>query len=78
MVDAPGGGGKRGVHSYEVYHRDSGISVYTAPAVKEGQTFLYFDPVDQLKPEFQAKWRDKAEQKRMIDAAIEAARSQPK
>jgi lysine 2,3-aminomutase len=34
VVDAPGGGGKRDAHSYEHYDRTTGISVYTAPAVK--------------------------------------------
>ena len=71
VVDAPGGGGKRGVHSYEAYDRKTGISVYTAPAVKKGQHFMYFDPVDQLSPEYQDRWRDERERKRMIDAALE-------
>ncbi len=78
VVDAPGGGGKRGVHSYETYHRGSGISVYTAPAVKKDEMFLYFDPVDQLTPEYQERWKDKKEQRKMINAAMDQARSQPK
>ena len=48
VVDAPGGGGKRSAHSYEAYVRDTGVSVYTAPSVKPGQFFCYFDPIDQL------------------------------
>ena len=48
VVDAPGGGGKRDAHSYEYYDRDTGISVYSAPSVKPGQLFLYFDPLHQL------------------------------
>ena len=48
VVDAPGGGGKRDAHSYEYYDRETGISVYTAPSVKPGQFFLYFDPLDTL------------------------------
>src|SRR6185369_16310298 len=44
VVDAPGGGGKRDAHSYEHYDRTTGISVYTAPAVRPGDHFLYFDP----------------------------------
>ncbi|MCB9536846.1 MAG: KamA family radical SAM protein [Myxococcales bacterium] len=74
VVDAPGGGGKRNAHSFEHYDRHSGISVYTAPSVKPGQFFLYFDPIDQLAPEWQIRWRDPAEQQRMIDAALAAAR----
>ena len=77
VVDAPGGGGKRGVHSYEAYDRKTGISVYTAPAVKKGQHFMYFDPVDQLSPEYQDRWRDERERKRMIDAALEKAQNDP-
>ena len=37
VCDAPGGGGKRDVHSYEHYDRVTGISVYTAPSVKPGR-----------------------------------------
>jgi lysine 2,3-aminomutase len=72
VCDAPGGGGKRDIHSYEHYDRDSGISVYTAPSVKDG-FFLYYDPLDTLTPEMQARWADPAEQQRLIDRAVEAA-----
>jgi lysine 2,3-aminomutase len=78
VVDAPGGGGKRGVHSYETYDRASGISVYTAPSVKPGKYFLYFDPVGQLTPENQARWADPSEHQRMIDHALREARENPK
>ena len=50
VVDAPGGGGKRDAHSYEYYDRRTGISVYTAPAVKPGRFFYYFDPLNLLSP----------------------------
>jgi lysine 2,3-aminomutase len=73
VCDAPGGGGKRVVHSFEHYDRETGIAVYTAPSVKPGY-FLYFDPIDTLAPEVQARWRDGAEQQRMVEAAIGAAR----
>ncbi|HVK78212.1 MAG TPA: KamA family radical SAM protein [Kofleriaceae bacterium] len=73
VCDAPGGGGKRQIHSFEHYDRDSGVSVWTAPSVKPG-FFLYFDPVDTLAPEQQARWRDPAEQDQMIEQAIAAAR----
>jgi len=74
VCDAPGGGGKRSVHSYEHYDRGSGISVWTAPSVKHGY-FLYFDPIDTLTPENQARWADPAEQDRMIEDAVETARA---
>ena len=73
VCDAPGGGGKRVVHSFEHYDRDTGIAVYTAPSVKPGY-FLYFDPIDTLAPPVQARWKDPAEQQRMIEAAVAAAR----
>lgn len=74
VVDAPGGGGKREIHSYEHYDAETGISVYTAPAVKEGY-FLYFDPIDLLPAKTQERWAKPAEQKKMIDAALRAAKS---
>jgi len=74
VVDAPGGGGKRSVHSYEHYDRTTGISVYTAPSVKPGQEFLYFDPIDKLPAEGQARWADEAQHEPMIAEALAAAR----
>ncbi len=75
VVDAPGGGGKRDVHSYEHYDRETGISVYTAPRVKSGQFFLYFDPLEDLAPELREAWQDETERQRMIQRATEAART---
>jgi lysine 2,3-aminomutase len=72
VVDAPGGGGKRVAHSFEHYDRRTGISVYAAPSVKPG-FFLYFDPIHTLAPEVAERWTSRAEQDRMIEAAIEAA-----
>lgn len=74
VCDAPGGGGKRVVHSFEHYDRETGISVYTAPSVKPG-FFLYYDPIDTLAPEVQARWKIPAEQDAMIAAAIAAAQA---
>ncbi len=73
VVDAPGGGGKRDIHSFDYYDREAGICVYTAPAVKPGY-FLYFDPIYSLAPAYQQRWQDPVEQERMIAAAIDAAR----
>jgi lysine 2,3-aminomutase len=73
VVDAPGGGGKRVAHSFEHYDRETGISVFAAPSVKPG-FFVYFDPVDTLSPEIQAKWKHPAEQDRMVEAAISQAK----
>jgi len=75
VCDAPGGGGKRVVHSFDHYDRETGVSVFTAPSVKPGQFFLYFDPIDTLSPEAQARWADPAEQDRMIEDALAQARA---
>jgi lysine 2,3-aminomutase len=78
VVDAPGGGGKRDAHSFEHYDRASGISVYTSPSVKAGAYYLYFDPIDTLSPEYQARWADPASRQAMIDQALAAARGNPR
>ena len=75
VVDAPGGGGKRDAHSFEHYNRTTGISVYASPAVHPGELYLYFDPVEALSADAQARWRDPAEQEAMISDALKAARS---
>jgi hypothetical protein len=41
--------------------------------VKPGY-FLYYDPIDTLAPEIQARWKIPAEQDAMIAAAVAAAR----
>lgn len=74
VVDAPGGGGKRVAHSFEHYDRETGISVFAAPSVKPGY-FLYFDPVDTLAPDIQARWRDERAREEMVEAAIAQARA---
>ncbi len=74
VVDAPGGGGKRVVHSFEHYDRKTGISLYTAPSVKPGY-FLYFDPIDTLAPEIQQRWADPRQADAMVGEAIEAAQN---
>ena len=73
ICDAPGGGGKRDVHSYDFYDRENGIAVYSAPSVKPGQSFLYFDPIDTLEPEAQARWAVPALQEEMIREAVARA-----
>jgi lysine 2,3-aminomutase len=73
VVDAPGGGGKRGVHSYDHYDRVTGISVYTAPSVKPGQYFLYFDPLHLLPEQGQMRWKDPAEHGKMVQEALDRA-----
>jgi lysine 2,3-aminomutase len=74
VVDAPGGGGKRDAHSYEYYDREAGISVFSAPSVKAGQLFLYFDPLDQLSESVRRRWAVREEQEVMVQGAIAKAR----
>jgi lysine 2,3-aminomutase len=74
VVDMPGGGGKRDVHSYEYYDRDTGISVYAAPSVKPGQLFMYFDPLHDLSTHKKRRWKNAAEQHTMIEDALRKAR----
>ena len=73
VCDAPGGGGKRDLHSFDHYDRVNGIAVYSAPSVKPDQWFLYFDPIDQLAPDARARWKDPKEQNEIVRAAISAA-----
>lgn len=75
VVDAPGGGGKRDMHSYEFYDRETGISVYTAPAVKKDQLFCYYDPLTALAPSVQADWHDAGKRSQMVNDALAAARA---
>ena len=76
VVDAPGGGGKRDVHSFEHYDRDTGISVFTSPSVHTDAYYFYFDPLDQLSPEVQRRWRSPIEQDAMMATALANAKSQ--
>jgi lysine 2,3-aminomutase len=75
VVDAPGGGGKRDIHSFEYYDQETGVSVYTAPAVKAGRLFTYFDPLSELSGAMQAAWADPMLRHEMIHDALSTARS---
>ena len=69
VCDLPGGGGKRCIHSYEYYNQETGIAVYSAPSVKCGKLFFYFDPLHSLSEEAQERWSDDQERKKMISQA---------
>jgi lysine 2,3-aminomutase len=73
VTDAPGGGGKRVVHSYEHYDEETGISVYRSPAVDADKAYLYFDPLSRLPEEGQDRWDDESEHGPMIEEALQAA-----
>lgn len=74
VCDAPNGGGKRGVHSYEYYNPTTGISVYTAPSVKPGKYFFYFDPLCDLPLEVQERWKNENDRRLMILNALRFAK----
>lgn len=71
VVDAPGGGGKREVHSYEFYDRTTGISVYRSPNVNPDALYLYFDPIHLLPKEGQARWAKPSEHEAMVNEAVQ-------
>jgi len=73
ITDAPGGGGKRDIHSFEHYDRENGIAVYTAPSVKPGRAFLYYDPICTLGAAAQARWAIPTLRKAMIAEALARA-----
>lgn len=70
VVDLPGGGGKRDVHSADHYDRETGISVFTSPSVKKGKKFLFFDPVTSLGEQARWRWSQCGERRAMISEAL--------
>jgi len=72
VCDAPGGGGKRHVASYEYYDAENGISVWRAPNVKPDELFLYFDPLQKLSADAQRRWADVVLREEMVCNAIKA------
>jgi lysine 2,3-aminomutase len=73
VVDAPGGGGKRDVHSFDHYDDVTGVGVYRSPSVDEDKAYLYFDPIDRLPEEGRARWARAEEHERLVREAMEAA-----
>ncbi len=76
VTDAPGGGGKRDVHSYDYYDPISGISIYRSPGIDQTKLYMYFDPIHLLPPEGQELWADdywegERRQRELIQNAIE-------
>lgn len=73
VVDTPGGGGKRDVHSYEYYDQGTGVSVFRSPTVGGDKRYFYFDPIDQLSDEGQERWADPNEHDQILSQALIAA-----
>ena len=78
IVDTMGGGGKRDIHSFEHYNRETGVSVYRAPAVKRDQFFTYLDPLRTLPESVRKDWADPAKREQMLAAAFEEAKKNAK
>jgi lysine 2,3-aminomutase len=70
VVDTPGGGGKRDVHSYEYYSQITGVSVFRSPNLDPNARFLYFDPIEQLPEEGQERWADPNEHQQIVREAL--------
>lgn len=70
VCDAPGGGGKRHVASYEYYDQENGISIWRAPNVKPNELFLYFDPLHKLSRAANVRWADATQRENMVNHAI--------
>lgn len=77
VTDAPGGGGKRDVHSYDWYERETGVSVYRSPNVDPDAFYCYFDPIDRLPESGRARWADPAQHQAIVDEAIANAKHRP-
>lgn len=70
VCDAPGGGGKRHVASYEYYDQENGISAWRAPNVKPNELFLYFDPLYKLSAEANERWKSREAREKMINDVL--------
>jgi lysine 2,3-aminomutase len=77
VLDAPGGGGKRDVHSFEHYDRTTGVSVFRSPNIDDSAIYLYFDPIELLPDEGRARWADPGEHASIITNAVLAAGHDP-
>jgi lysine 2,3-aminomutase len=77
VLDAPGGGGKRDVHSFEHYDRSTGVSVFRSPNIDENAVYLYFDPIELLPEDGRARWADPHEHASIIGNAVLAAGRDP-
>lgn len=56
VIDAPGGGGKRDVHSYEYKNEEYGIIGYRSPQIDPYRMYYYFDPLRSLSSDIRKEW----------------------
>ena len=69
VCDTMGGGGKRDVHSHEVYDQERGVAVFRSPGVDPRKQFFHLDPLRYLSPEMQRAWQDPETAQRMLREA---------
>ena len=70
VLDAPGGGGKRDIHSHEYYDEMTGLSIYRAPSVTGTKLHIYADPLRTLSPRAQQDWRSPYKRRQIINDAL--------
>lgn len=70
VIDTPGGGGKRDVHSYEHYNHVTGISVFRSPNMDDKARYVHFDPIDTLPEQGQSLWANHALHEELIADAV--------
>ncbi len=73
VCDAVGGGGKRDLHSFELYDRRRGFAVYRSPVVDPDRAFFYFDPLRTLAPEMRQAWALPWVRRNFVDSAVRRA-----
>lgn len=74
VVDLPGGGGKRDIHSFEYYDPKDGISVYRGALGRNSdKAYFYFDPIQALPKQARKFWNDPELRSAMVKRAKRAA-----
>ena len=76
VMDAPGGGGKRDLHSYEYYNPTTGISIYRSPSVDASKLYVYYDPIHLLPKEGQLLWENQKMPNQLLNEAINQLKQQ--
>jgi lysine 2,3-aminomutase len=66
VVDLPGGGGKRDVHSFESYDERTGLSRWRSPVIDPERSYSYFDPLHALEVDQRLAWTASSESRTAI------------
>ncbi|MFH1464117.1 MAG: KamA family radical SAM protein [Pseudomonadota bacterium] len=73
VCDVVGGGGKRDLHSWELYDERLGLAIYRSPAVEPERVYYAFDPLSQLEPAARRAWNEPGAPARLVQRAMERA-----